>query len=287
MKEISCIYEIKNIINQHRYIGQTKNFYTRKRKHMNDLKKNKHKNDYLQNAWNKYGEKNFEFNIIEICDILDLDEKEIYWINYFNSFHNGYNLCEGGNGQICRELSEYSKSKISKANKGKFAGNKSPRYNQKLSKEERENLSKKMKEKKWINEKNPNSKKVIELYSKEVFECMKIAANKYNIDYRMIIRSCKNKCIVVDSIWMYYDEYTTYIEEDLQKIISDAEYKHNKGKKKSVICINTNEIFDSVKEASKKYNLDESFLSKCCRNKIKYCGKDSFGNKLHWSFIKE
>ena len=42
MKEISCIYEIKNIINRHRYIGQTKNFYTRKRKHMNGLKKNKH-----------------------------------------------------------------------------------------------------------------------------------------------------------------------------------------------------------------------------------------------------
>lgn len=196
MKEISCIYEIKNIVNQHRYIGQTKNFYTRKRKHMNDLKKNKHKNDYLQNAWNKYGEKNFEFNIIEICDILDLD-------------------------------------------------------------------------------------------SKEIFECMKIAANKYNIDYRMIICSCKNKCIVVDSIWMYYDEYITYTEEDLQKIISEAEYKRNKGKKKSVICINTNEIFDSVKEASKKYNLDKSSLSKCCRNKAKYCGKDSFGNKLRWSFVKE
>lgn len=68
--------------------------------HKNCLNQNKHENKHLQNSWNKYGSENFQFEIIEKCSIADLDNRERFWIAYYNSLENGYNLCEGGIG--CR-----------------------------------------------------------------------------------------------------------------------------------------------------------------------------------------
>lgn len=45
---------------------------------------------------NKYGISNFTFEIIEECDKQSLNEREIYWIEYYDSFHNGYNMTIGG-----------------------------------------------------------------------------------------------------------------------------------------------------------------------------------------------
>ena len=47
------IYEIRNIANDKRYIGSAMSFDTRFRAHLNDLRKDKHPNRYLQFAWNK------------------------------------------------------------------------------------------------------------------------------------------------------------------------------------------------------------------------------------------
>ena len=52
----------------------------------------------MQNAWNKYGEEKFNFEIIQICEPSELDIKEQYWIKYYDSMKNGYNLCLGGSG---------------------------------------------------------------------------------------------------------------------------------------------------------------------------------------------
>ena len=59
-----------------------------------------HGNIHLQHAWNKYGEDNFEFSIIEECDIELLDEREIFWIDKLKSYYklNGYNITLGGGG---------------------------------------------------------------------------------------------------------------------------------------------------------------------------------------------
>lgn len=47
------------------YIGSAKHFISRKSKHLTDLRKNKHHSIKLQNSFNKYGENNFKFSIIE------------------------------------------------------------------------------------------------------------------------------------------------------------------------------------------------------------------------------
>lgn len=98
-KEIfTGVYSITNKVNNKKYIGQSLDIKHRWRHHINELKKNKHANSHLQNAWNKYGEEKFNFEIIQICEPSELDIKEQYWIKYYDSMKNGYNLCLGGSG---------------------------------------------------------------------------------------------------------------------------------------------------------------------------------------------
>lgn len=56
---------------------------------------------------------------------------------------------------------------------------------------------------------------------------------------------------------------------------------------RKVLCIETNEIFDSIVEASKRYNVDKSHISYCCQGKLKSAGKFSDGRKIHWSYATE
>ena len=58
--------------------------------------------------------------------------------------------------------------------------------------------------------------------------------------------------------------------------------------KKKVICITTGEIFNSIKEASIKYNVAASSITNNCKGKLKSAGKHTItGEKLIWEFIKD
>ena len=78
--ESNCgIYKITNIINSCYYIGSSINIKKRWREHVIMLTKNKHDNAFLQNSWNKYGEKSFKFEIIELTNdinrLIELEQK--------------------------------------------------------------------------------------------------------------------------------------------------------------------------------------------------------------------
>jgi len=94
----SGIYCIRNIINNKVYIGKSINIYYRIKNHIGALngKIRKHENEYLINSWHKYGKENFEYFVIEYLDKEEsfLSERELYWINYYNSTNSskGYNL---------------------------------------------------------------------------------------------------------------------------------------------------------------------------------------------------
>lgn len=90
------IYKIINIINNKCYIGQSKDYEKRWKEHKYLLNNNKHDNKHLQNAWNKYGEKNFKIEVIEY--VKNYNEREIYWISFYNSTNEqyGYNIMTGG-----------------------------------------------------------------------------------------------------------------------------------------------------------------------------------------------
>lgn len=113
----SGIYCIENINTNKKYIGQSVDIIDRWRKHRYELNKNHHDNDYLQKAWNKYGEENFKFYVLEYCVIDDLNEKERYYIDLYKTLNRnyGYNLKSGG--QDSNTLSQEIRNKISDSNK--------------------------------------------------------------------------------------------------------------------------------------------------------------------------
>ena len=92
-ERLSGIYKITNLKNNLVYIGQTVNFGIRRRDHWSDKT-----NDDLHNDIQKLGREYFKFEIIEKCDVDQLDEREKYWIEYYDSYNMGYNNTEGGNG---------------------------------------------------------------------------------------------------------------------------------------------------------------------------------------------
>jgi len=113
---IKCgIYSIINKINGLIYIGSTNHLYHRKNQHFSLLNLNKHFNKKLQNSWNKYGHDQFEFSIIEECNLADLKIKEQFWINFYQSYksQNGFNLVKIAERFV---LSDETKNKISKNN---------------------------------------------------------------------------------------------------------------------------------------------------------------------------
>lgn len=113
----SGIYCIENLTTNKKYIGQSIDIKDRWRRHISELNNNNHHNDYLQKAWNKYGEYDFEFYVLEYCDNSDLNNKEIYYIDLYNTMDReyGYNLKSGGqdHNYQCEEV----RNKISEANK--------------------------------------------------------------------------------------------------------------------------------------------------------------------------
>ena len=104
------IYKI-NFSNGKVYIGQTNDFTARRNQHLSDAKMNV---DYkIYRAMRKYNTTKDDFEIIESnIDSQDLaNEREIYWIAFYDSYHNGYNSTPGGQtGSYCLgEKSHFAK----------------------------------------------------------------------------------------------------------------------------------------------------------------------------------
>lgn len=91
------IYMILSLIDNKKYIGEAVSIYKRWWSHRMNLRFNRHSNQYLQNAWNKYGKDNFIFHIVEVLKDSTKQsrlEREKYWTNYYNTENQnfGYNF---------------------------------------------------------------------------------------------------------------------------------------------------------------------------------------------------
>ena len=93
------IYKFTNLINNNAYIGQSIDIDRRYKEHINRAKNINSEEYYsaFHKALRKYGIENFSFEILEECSIKELNNREQYWINYFNTYKNGYNCTTGGN----------------------------------------------------------------------------------------------------------------------------------------------------------------------------------------------
>ncbi len=103
-----CIYLYRNLVNGKCYVGQT--ICPIKKRHYDHL----HQDSYFDRALKKYGENNFELKILEdnIQTQELLDEREIYYIDKYKSYVNGYNLTLGGQGRTRRAVNPMLASKI-------------------------------------------------------------------------------------------------------------------------------------------------------------------------------
>ncbi len=119
------VYQITNLKNNKFYIGSTSEFKVRKRKHLWDLRNNKHVNSYLQNSYNKYGEEFFEFKILIECE--DIKEKEQEFLDNldFTKAYNISNKAVGGDmiKTFSLERQKEIYNKLSESMKGKLPAN--------------------------------------------------------------------------------------------------------------------------------------------------------------------
>ena len=112
------IYKILCKVNNKFYIGRAVNFDKRISIHKSRLKNNKHVNKYLQNLWNKYGEENFEFLILETCDRQHICDREQYYLDLFIGTDKCVNISKSSNNNTSSSTLE-TRLKISASNKGK------------------------------------------------------------------------------------------------------------------------------------------------------------------------
>lgn len=121
------------MINGRAYIGSAINFSRRISEHTGLLNRNKHHSRYLQNSWNKYGEHNFIFGLLEqVDDPVDLITREQHWMD---TLKPEYNICPIAGSRLGSKATAETKAKISKNNAKYWLGKSIP-----------ENVKKKMSE---------------------------------------------------------------------------------------------------------------------------------------------
>jgi hypothetical protein len=293
------IYKIVNKINNKVYIGQTiRPFnirYQRKgegiervyKYHITLRNYNGSENEHLLRSIEKYGFSNFD--IIENFDYginkEELNEKEIYWINYYNSTDNnyGYNHTKGGhnisdsilipivqlskNGQFIKQWSSISEAMyelkinhITTCCKGRIKSSGGFRW---MYLEDYVKLKDNLPEVKY-------SKKVLQfsIYGDLIreWESLKEISKHYNVSERSICGCCRNEFnTVCGYLWRYKDDYEKNIN-----IVKPVDLVT-----KSVVKLSLNGDFvtkyDSITDAASSENGFTANISACCRKKKKSC----------------
>ncbi len=144
------VYIILNLVNDKVYIGSAaRSFQHRWKGHRVDLRRGKHHNKHLQAAWNEYGEENFIFRILEICDKEDCIEREQYWLDGFDACNRekGYNRTPTAGSPLGIKHTDESKKIFSERNNKLFSN---PEYREKHKKAVSESNRRKAKDPVWL-----------------------------------------------------------------------------------------------------------------------------------------
>lgn len=138
-------------------------------------------------------------------------------------------------------------------------------------------------------------KKVVCLTTGEIFESVSDACEKYNLGKSNVSKCCQgdenyNHCGKLENgiplTWRYYEDYEKLDKKNINKILSES-LKPKKHAQTKVMCITTNKIFDSIKEANKYYGLSPNNrdIGQVCSGKRKHAGKLKDGTLLKWKYI--
>jgi len=119
----SGIYKIVNMINGKVYIGKTINFRKRYTNYKCKFKNQDVRgiNEYFLNSINKHGAENFKFSVVEVCSPSDAAERELYWMDQYDSLNpkKGYNLRRDSSTGLI--VDQRTRDKISERIKKEYA----------------------------------------------------------------------------------------------------------------------------------------------------------------------
>ena len=250
---ISGIYKIENLANGKVYIGKSVDILNQRwPQHLCLLKNGTHNNRHLQNAWNKYGEDNFQFSIILECAPDELNQYEIYYIDLYQSYmsNNGYNKTYGGDGSV---PTDETRQKMSESHKG-ILGTVESRAKQSL---------------KLSGKNNPmygRKKELSPVYGKPKSDETVQKLKAYWTEERKKLQSVK----------------ISGINNPMSGKIGELNPASRK-----VMCVQTGDIFLTLKEAALWCGLKtHTNISNVCRGVRKYAGKHPItGEKLSWVYV--
>ena len=269
MEKTGTIYKIENLVNGKVYIGQTiRTFKVRKSQHLNELRNGVKRNVKLQSAWNKYGENNFIFSIIGSFPVHQLDEIEIYYINKYDSFRNGYNMTTGGNQVMHNQKHTLvARNKMSKKVKEKWA---------------QKSFVEKMKQRPvYSGSEGARATKVICINDQKIFSSMIEAGEYYGIGLKKVSSNCVGKIKYTGLEITGRKLQFSYYEEGKEYVLKELNHQNEK---KKVRCITTGEIFNSMKEAGMKTGAPAASIAHVCKGRRKHAGTLPDGTKLKWEF---
>ena len=148
-------------------------------------------------------------------------------------------------------------------------------------------------------------RKVICYETKQVFDSPHIAANSIGVNPQRIFGCCNRRVTTFGnkvSKWLtakgkhyfWLDEYEKMTEKDFDEYFEWCVARKGKfvgGKSyasKQVILLETNEIFDSIADAVRRYSqTNTANISNCCKGKRNYCGILEDGRKMHWKYYSD
>ena len=148
-------------------------------------------------------------------------------------------------------------------------------------------------------------RKVICYETKQIFDSPHIAADSVGVNPQRIFGCCSRRVTTFGgkvSKWLtvkgnhyfWLDEYEKMTEEDFADyfdwcIARKGNFVGGKSyAAKSVVLLQTNEVFDSIADAVRKYpQTNVANISNCCKGKRNYCGKLEDGIKLGWVFYED
>lgn len=251
-------------------------------------------NTKIGQAINKYGWDNFQHEVIEE-NIISLEEaklKEQYWINFYDSYRNGYNSTIGGdtvslsrstnlpiyqiddNFEIVNKFETIAEagrclhtrpSNIAEAAKQNGNQIKAKGFYWCLEKDYSES---------WQPKENNQSKKVICIETKVIYP-NEIAAAKAVNKTQEAIAACCNRTITTCAgfHWAFLKDYDENWSprENIQKNYSKV--------RKAIICVETGQEFESITAASKELNICRNTINRSCKSPTHTAGGYHFKYK--------
>lgn len=242
---IYYIYLTTNLINGKKYIGQHKG-------EINDSYLGS--GVLLTKALEKYGKENFKKEILEICNSREeADEKEKFYIQKYSAVESEmfYNLQEGG----CKGDGWRSTQRWLKAH---------PEEAEEIYKQNQERL------KQWKQD-NP------ELYIEKCLTPFLEGSKKWKKEHPEEVK------IIMQKVNEKKEEWQRTHPEEHQKQIEVWRQKGSETNSIKILCVTTNEIFNSISEAGRHYNVAQPNITKCLKGQRKSAGRHPVTNeKLVW-----